>query len=175
MWKEVLIKGINPNTPTEMVEEVFRKYGEVKELKFAEMDGIRYNEASLLVNTEEGTRIPVFVFASDQEGEFKERWEVVYRGRPRVCYGCYQPGHNRGDCLNEQLTYEALRDGGNNTSWAQVARGPGRQEQLVQQEEVVVTGAGRQEVETGGTPVENDVAKYVESMEGNMGHGGRTT
>ena len=93
-WKEVVIKGINPNTPKEVVEEVFRKYGQVKELKFVQMDGIRYNEASVLVNVEEGAEVPVFVFSSSADGDFKEMWEVVYRGRPRVCFGCYRPGHN---------------------------------------------------------------------------------
>ena len=146
-WKELVIKGINPNTPQDVVKEVFGKYGETKEVKFVEVDGIWYNEASLLVKVEEGSQIPVFVFSTRDDGELQERWEVMYKGRPSVCYGCYQPGHPRRECPNEQVTFETLRDGGGQASWAQVAKGQRRPVDLPP--EMEVEGDGRQEVEDG--------------------------
>ena len=38
------------------------KYGQVKELEFAKIDGIRYNEATILVNVEKGVEMPGFFF-----------------------------------------------------------------------------------------------------------------
>ncbi len=51
-----------------------------------------------------------------------ERWEIDYRGRPRVCYGCYRPGHNRRQC-KELVTFNQLSvPGGVKGSYAQVVR-----------------------------------------------------
>ena len=114
----------------------------MKELKFVQMGGIRYNEASVLVNVEEGAEVPVFVFSSSADGDFKERWEVVYRGRPRVCFGCYRPGHNRNQCPNEQVTFEALKEGPVQGSWAQVAKG-------LRPAEPILEGEGEQTSSSG--------------------------
>ena len=78
------------------------------------------------MNVEEGVEMPVIVFSSSEEGDFKERWEVVYKGRTRVCYGCYRPEHIRGQCPNNKVTFEALKEGVVQGSWAQVVKGLGR-------------------------------------------------
>ena len=171
-WKELVIKGINPNTPQNVVKEVFGKYGELKELKFVELDGIRYNEASVLVKVEEGSQIPVFVFSTGDDGELKERWEVMYKGRPNVCYGCYQPGHTRRDCHNQQVTFETLRDGGGEASWAQVAKGqrravvPAPERELEGDGRQVVAGGERQEA-SGNEAFRNllEAGEQVEQVE----------
>ena len=127
MWKQVVIKGIDPNTPVGVVEEVFSKYGEMKSFQYEELDGIRWNQATVLLRIKEDTPVPVFVFTGSAES--MERWEIVYRGRPRVCYGCYRPGHNKRQC-QEQVTIAQLNvPGGLKGSYAQVLMRQERREE----------------------------------------------
>ncbi len=61
-WRQLVIKGINPNTPVEVVEEVFRKYGEIKQFQYEDIEGFRWNQATLLVKTRNEAEIPVYIF-----------------------------------------------------------------------------------------------------------------
>ena len=49
LWKEVVIRGINPQTLVTKGGEVFAEYGEVREINFIEMDNVKYDQASLHV------------------------------------------------------------------------------------------------------------------------------
>ena len=130
-WKQLVIRGIDPRTANTTVHQVFDQYGEVKQLQFLELEGVKYNQATLLVKVRDGAELPVIVYSQRSTGpaEAMERWEVDYRGRPRtVCYGCFQAGHIRRDCAGAPVTVAQLsRPGRMPGTYAQVAR---RQEDL---------------------------------------------
>ena len=56
--------------------------------------------------------LPVFIFAqarrADTGQEEMERWELDFRGRPRVCYSCFKTGHLRQGCP-QGVTYAVPR------------------------------------------------------------------
>ena len=134
-WKEVIIRGIDPRTPRNMVEQGLKEYGEVRGLEFAQLDGITYNQAKVLVRVREGAKLPVYVFAetgetgSGQE-ERMERWELDYRGRPNVCFGCFKPGHVRHRCARPVTMAALIATGGAPGSYARVLRRPLSQEEV---------------------------------------------
>jgi hypothetical protein len=134
LWKDVVIRGINPQTLVTKVSEVFAEYGEVRKVSFLEMDGVRYDQASLQVRVREDAELPVFIFAqargADTGQEEMERWELNFRGRPRVCFSCFRTGHLRQRCP-QGVTFEALSASeGVRGTYARVVKGPQTQEQL---------------------------------------------
>ena len=134
-WKEVIIRGIDPRTPRNMVEQGLKEYGEVRGLEFAQLDGITYNQAKVQVRVREGAKLPVYVFAETGETglgkeERMERWELDYRGRPNVCFGCFKPGHVRHRCARPVTMTALLATGGAPGSYARVLRRPLSQEEV---------------------------------------------
>ena len=130
-WKQLIIRGIDPHTAETTVKQVFSQYGEQRQLQFLEMDGIRYNQASLQVKVKEDAELPVFIFAQGGKGVV-ERWEVDYRGKPRtVCYRCFQEGHIKQRCNSRPVSWKQLSvPGGRPGSYAQVAKRQLTQEEL---------------------------------------------
>ena len=127
-WIEVVVRGVFPNTETKAVENVFKQFGDVKEVAFVTFGPkkVKCNKLTLKVKLLEGRSLPGFVMAPTGEGEL-ERWEVTRRGSggPRVCLQCYQHGHSWKQCQNQPPTMAEVREGGAGTavSYAQALVG----------------------------------------------------
>ena len=96
------------------------------------MDGVKYDQTSLQVRLRGDAVLPVFIFAKAIGAgtglEEMERWELDFRGRPRVCYSCFRTGHLRQQCP-QGVTMASLTEGAPN-SYARVVRGPRTQEEM---------------------------------------------
>ena len=128
----MVIRGINLQTLVTKVQEVFAEYGEGRQVEFQEMDGVKYDQTSLQVRLRGDAVLPVFIFAKAMGAgigmEELERWELDFRGRPRVCYSCFRTGHLRQQCP-QGVTRASLNEGAPN-SYARVVRGPRTQEEM---------------------------------------------
>ena len=127
-WLEVIVRGVFPNTEIKAVENVFRQFGDVKEVAFVTMGPkkVKFNKLTMKMKLEEGKSLPGFVLAPIGEGEM-ERWEVTSKGPggSKVCLQCYQHGHIRKQCRNQPPTMEEVKGGraGTAISYAAVLAG----------------------------------------------------
>ena len=127
-WLEVVVRGVFPNTEIKAVEEVFKQFGDVKEVAFVTMGPrkVKFNRLTLKVKLVEGKSLPGFVLAPLGEGEV-ERWEVTSKGPggSKVCLHCYQHGHIRKQCQNRPPTMADVVGGraGAAISYAQALAG----------------------------------------------------
>ena len=127
-WYELVVRGVFPNTEITDVENVFKQFGDVKEVAFVTFGQkkIKCNKITLKLKVREGSSIPSFVMAPTGVGEM-ERWEVIKNraGALRVCFQCYQPGHPWKLCPNQAPTIAEVQQGkaGTAVSYAQALAG----------------------------------------------------
>ena len=127
-WHELVVRGVFPNTEITDVENVFKQFGDVKEVAFVTFGQkkIKCNKITLKLKVREGSSIPSFVMAPTGVGEM-ERWEVIKKrtGAFRVCFQCYQPGHSWKLCPNQAPTIAEVQQGiaGTAVSYAQALAG----------------------------------------------------
>ena len=127
-WLEVVVRGVYPETQVKAVEDVFKQFGNVKEVAFVTFGPkkVKSNKINLKVKLVEGKSLPGFVMAPIGEGGM-ERWEVTSKGPggPKVCLHCYQLGHIRKQCRNQAPTMAEVVEGkaGGAISYAQVLAG----------------------------------------------------
>ena len=80
-WLEVVVRGVFPDTEIKAVENVFKQFGDVKEVAFVTFgpENVKFNKLKLKVKLVEGKSLPGFVMAPTGDGEM-ERWEVTSKG-----------------------------------------------------------------------------------------------
>ena len=136
-WLEVVVRGVYPETEVKAVEDVFKQFGDVKEVAFVTFGPkkVKFNKINLKVKLAEGKSLPGFVMAPIGEGGM-ERWEVTSKGPggPKVCLHCYQPGHIRKQCRNQAPTMAEVVEGkaGGAISYAQALAGTQAPQSVVQ-------------------------------------------
>ena len=70
---------------------------------------------------EQEKQLPVFLLNPKRGGNYVERWELSFKGSPRVCLKCFEEGHLRKDCEASGPTVSQIRQG--EVTWAQVLGG----------------------------------------------------
>ena len=80
-WLEVVVRGVYPKTEIKAVEDVFKQFGDVKEVAFVTFGpkNVKCNKLNLKVKLMEGKSLPGFVMATFGKGAM-ERWEVTSKG-----------------------------------------------------------------------------------------------
>jgi len=80
-WLEVVVRGVYPKTEIKAVEDVFKQFGDVKEVAFVTFGpkNVKCNKLNLKVKLMEGMSLPGFVMAPFGKGAM-ERWEVTSKG-----------------------------------------------------------------------------------------------
>ena len=137
-WLEVVVRGVYPDTEIKAVEDVFKQFGDVKEVAFVTFgpENVKCNKLKLKVKLVEGKSLPGFVMAPTGDGAM-ERWEVTSKGPggSKVCLQCYQHGHLRKQCRNQAPTMKEVVEGkaGGAISYAQVLAGTQAPQLVVQQ------------------------------------------
>ena len=137
-WLEVVVRGVYPDTEIKAVEDVFKQFGDVKEVAFVTFgpENVKCNKLKLKVKLVEGKSLPGFVMAPTGDGAM-ERWEVTSKGPggSKVCLQCYQHGHLRKQCRNQAPTMKEVVEGkaGGAISYAQVLAGTQALQQVVLQ------------------------------------------
>ena len=148
-WVPVTVMGVSNDTGDDEIKNVFQAFGEVKDIEFVRIGRVKFNEANLLVKVKDGAVLPVFVFSHGVPGhpEQVDRWELMYEGRPLVCYKCFQSGHTRQRCTGQQVTLSDLcsdtrpdlSEGGVPGSYAQVVRSAVSKESVAKRREEAAT------------------------------------
>ena len=122
VWKDVTVRGVTPVTKIKDIEEHFKHFGEVKDIKYVVKGkfNVRSNKVILKLKMDEKNKLPVYIW-NKLGDDYYERWEVTYQGSPKVCLQCYQRGHIKRDCGELGPTITQIKQG--KVTWAQVLGG----------------------------------------------------
>ena len=83
IWKTITVRGVTPTIPTQVIEQHFQQFGEVKDINYVTNGklNVRSNKVTLQLKIDEGKQLPVFIWNELKEG-FYERWELFLHWKP---------------------------------------------------------------------------------------------
>ena len=111
---DITVCGIGFWNSEEVVRGVVEKWGEVKKLSKVNFTlhghtfGTDKWEIKIVKSKEIVIPPVVFHLGSDRSSEEREKWEVSYRGMPRICYRCLKEGHLGRECQDNPVDIEQL-------------------------------------------------------------------
>ena len=110
----ITVTGVGFWNSEEVLREVVEKWGEVKSLTKVNFTlhghtfGTDKWEIKLVRNKDIVIPPVVFHLGSDRSSEEREKWKVIYKGMPRICYRCLKEGHVGRECTDNPVDLEQL-------------------------------------------------------------------